>query len=372
MGVQPLRVLVVGQTPPPYGGQAIMIERLLAGATQRVHYHHVRLAFSEDMESVGKFQLGKVLVLFSTIARIFIARFRFHTPVLYYPPSGPNMVPVLRDLILLCATRWLFRRTVFHFHASGVSLFKERLPRVLRPLFVWAYGHPALAIRTAAQNPDDGALLGASNSIVVPNGLPDMRGTVPERSAPLHGPFTVLFTGVLVPSKGVLVLLEAFRSIRDRGVDVRLEVMGKWGDADFKRTCEKFVAQHGLSDHVRFLGVKKDTEKNLHFASCDVFCFPSYFEAESFGLVVAEAMQFAKPVVSTRWRGIPSVVEDGTSGFLVPILDPVAVADRLFLLLGDAPLRQRMGEAGRCIFEERFTLQRFHQRMEEAFLGLHL
>ncbi|MBK8341748.1 MAG: glycosyltransferase [Flavobacteriales bacterium] len=370
MGPQPLRVLVVGQTPPPFGGQAVMIGHMLDGGTDRVRYHHVRLAFSDDMESVGKFQLRKILVLFSTIVRIVIARFRYRTPVLYYPPSGPNMVPVLRDLILLCATRWLFSSTVFHFHASGVSTFKERLPRVLRPLFRWAYGGPSLAIRTAEQNPDDGAALGASRSIVVPNGLPDMRGTVLERTAPPQGPFTILFAGVLIPSKGVFVLLEAFKSLCDRGMDVHLEVMGRWGDEHFKRTCEEFVGQHGLLDRVRFLGVKRDREKNLHFAGCDVFCFPSYFEAESFGLVVAEAMQFAKPVVSTQWRGIPSVVEDGASGFLVPIRDAAAVADRLAALLGDAALRKRMGEAGRRIFEARFTLQRFHQRMEEAFLSL--
>ncbi|MBK7083560.1 MAG: hypothetical protein IPH53_02365 [Flavobacteriales bacterium] len=109
----------------------------------------MRLAFSEDMESVGKFQLGKVLVLFSTIARIFIARFRFHTPVLYYPPSGPNMVPVLRDLILLCATRWLFRHTVFHFHASRCPCSKSGC----RVLGRCSYGPMglALAIRTAAR-----------------------------------------------------------------------------------------------------------------------------------------------------------------------------------------------------------------------------
>jgi len=347
-----------------------MIGHMLNGASDRVRYHHVRLAFSDDMESVGKFRIRKILVLFSTIARVIIARFRYGTLVLYYPPSGPNMVPVLRDLIFLCATRWLFRSTVFHFHASGVSTFKHRLPRFLQPLFRWAYGRPALAIRTAEQNPNDGAALGASRSIVVPNGLPDMRGTVPERTAPPQGPFTILFTGVLIPSKGVLVLLEAFKLVCDRGIDVQLEVMGKWGDEHFKRTCDEFVAQQGLSERVRFLGVKRDKEKNLHFAACDVFCFPSYFEAESFGLVVAEAMQFAKPVVSTQWRGIPSVVEDGASGFLVPIKDATAVADRLAALLCDAALRKRMGEAGRRIFEERFTLHRFHQRMEEAFLSL--
>ena len=112
----------------------------------------------------------------------------------------------------------------------------------------------------------------------------------------------------------------------------------------------------------------RDLEKFDRFASCDIFCFPSHFEAESFGLVLVEAMMFAKPVISTRWRGIPSVVNDGVNGFLVDTQDPAAVADRLVTLASDPELRRRMGLEGRRIFEQRFTLERFHRSMEEALL----
>lgn len=362
----PLHVLVVGQTPPPFGGQAVMIQELLNGRYERIRLFHVRLAFSDDMESVGKFALRKVWVLFTTILRVWIARFKYGTPVLYYPPSGPNMVPVLRDIVFLCSTRWIFRSTVFHFHAGGVSGFAPSLPALFRPLFKLAYRKPTLAIRTAPQNPEDGKALGALQNVVVPNGVPDMRGRVPERTAAVGQPLTILFTGVLIPSKGVQVLLEAFKLLNDRSLDLRLQLMGKWGDGAFEASCRSFVADHGLSDKVTFLGVKRDLEKYACFANCDIFCFPSYFEAESFGLVLVEAMQFAKPVVSTRWRGIPSVVEDGVNGYLVEPRDPSAVADRLALLVADPELRQRMGREGRRIFEQRFTLERFHRNMEDA------
>lgn len=359
-----LRILVVGQTPPPFGGQAVMIEHLLAGRFSRIQLFHVRMAFSEDMESVGKFALRKVLVLFTTIFSIWWVRIRYSTPVLYYPPSGPNKVPVLRDIVLLCATRWLFRHVVFHFHAGGVSTFEDQMPKILRPLFRLAYRKPTLAIRTAPQNPEDGIALGALRNVVVPNGIPDMRGSVPERKAGEGEPIIILFTGVLIPSKGVRVLLEAFRLLVKRGLDVKLELMGKWGDVAFAAECIRFVEENDMVDRVVFLGVKRDAEKNIHFAGCDIFCFPSYFEAESFGLVLAEAMQFAKPVVSTLWRGIPSVVQDGVNGYLVPIQDAVAVADRLQELARDPELRERMGVAGRRIFERDLTLEAFHRSME--------
>ncbi|HEY0979122.1 MAG TPA: glycosyltransferase [Flavobacteriales bacterium] len=368
MSRSPLRVLVVGQTPPPFGGQAVMIEALLQGRYEKVRLFHVRLVFSEDMESVGRFSLKKVLVLFTTIFQVAWARFRYRTPVLYYPPSGPNMVPVLRDIILLGSTRWLFRSTVFHFHAGGVSEFGPRLPGLLRPFYRWAYRKPDLAIRTAEQNPPDGRLLGARQDVVVPNGVPDMRGQVPERTAAPGEPLVILFTGVLIPSKGVKVLLEAFRELLRRGVEARLELMGKWGDPGFRAECEALAAAPEMKGRVEFLGVKRDQEKFRHFAACDIFCFPSYFEAESFGLVLTEAMQFAKPVVSTDWRGIPSVVQEGVNGFLVPIQDPMAVADRLERLARDPELRRTLGLEGRRIFEQRFTLERFRTNMEEALI----
>ncbi len=364
-----LRVLVVGQTPPPFGGQAIMVEALLKSQPVQVRYVHVRLRYSDDMDSVGKFALRKVWLLLTTILRVWYARFRYGTPMLYYPPSGPNMVPVLRDIIFLCATRWLFKWTVFHYHAGGVSGFEKSLPGVLRPFFRLAYRHADMAIRTAPQNPEDGRLLGARLDRVVPNGIPDLRGTVPERTAAPGEPLVILFTGVLIPSKGIRVLLEAFRQLREQGTQVRLELMGRWGDAVFERECLAYVAENGLEGHIHFLGVKRDSAKLEYFAGCDIFCFPSHFEAESFGLVLLEAMQFAKPVVSTNWRGIPSVVQEGVNGYLVPVEDSTAIAKRLLCLVNDAALRQRMGQAGRRIFAEQFTLERFQHNMEEALVA---
>ncbi len=347
-----------------------MIARLLELRSDRIALFHVRMAFSEDIESVGKFALRKLWVLFTTILRIWWARSRHRTSVLYYPPSGPSKVPVLRDIVLLCSTRWLFRKVVFHFHAGGVSEYADRLPALFRPLFRLAYRRPSLAIRTAPQNPEDGKALGASRDVVVPNGLPDMRGSVPERVAGPGERITILFTGLLVPGKGVSDTLEAFRLALADGLDARLQLMGKWGHGSYQQECEAFVARHGLGDRVEFLGVLSGNDKFERFAACDVFCFPSFYDAETFGLVLLEAMQFAKPVISTVWRGIPSVVADGLSGYLVPIRQPRAVAEKLLLLGGDADLRRSMGQEGRRIFEREFTLEAFHRAMERQFIGL--
>ena len=367
---EPQKILVVGQTPPPYGGQAVMIEELLKGEFKRVKLFHVRMTFSDDMDSVGKFKFKKVLILFKMIWQVWLARFTTRADVLYYPPAGPNKVPVLRDIILLCATRFLFKRTVFHFHAGGVSTFVDAIPALVKPFYNIAYRKPDLAIRTSALNPDDGAALGATDSIVIPNGIRDMSTTLKTSTAQEGEPLKILFAGVLIPSKGVHDLIESFCLLREGGYDVQLKVMGRWGNEEFKNTCLRTLEKAQVIDQVEFYGVLSGQEKFKAFASCDIFCFPSWFEAETFGLVLVEAMQFSKPVVSTLWRGIPSVVEDKVNGFLVPIKQPQLISKELIKLIENPALREQLGKESRRIYEQKFSIEKFYERMEQAFVEM--
>jgi len=362
------KILVVGQTPPPFGGQAVMIQALLNGTYDGLEFHHVRLAFSADMDSVGKFKVKKVWILFTTILQILWVRVSTGAKTIYYPPSGPEKVPVIRDIILLNCVRWAFSKTVFHFHAGGVSGFRNELSGFLRYLFDRAYRKPDLAIRTSELNPDDGAEFGAKKSVVVYNGLEDEIGSV-LRSAE-NKKIQLLFVGILIPSKGVMVLMEACGLLVQNGYDIEIKVMGRFGSPDFEKELKDRIQRLELTEMVEFLGVKSGKDKFQHFASCDIFCFPSYFESESFGLVCAEAMMFSKPIVSTMWRGIPTVVRNGVNGSLVPIKDPIAFAEKVEELINDPQKRKRMGEEGRRIYKERFTVEQFRTNMEEALLSI--
>lgn len=363
-------MLVVGQTPPPFGGQAVMIEKFLEGQYASLQLAHVRLAYSEEMSEVGRFSLRKVWVLFRTIGAVWSARLRHRSDVLYYPPSGPNLVPILRDIIFLIAVRWCFRYTVFHFHAGGVSSFMAKLPLPLRWLAWLAYRKPHLAIRTSDLAPPDAQYFKARDVVSVYNGIEDLAGAEITRSLEPGRRIRILFTAVLVPSKGVEVLLEAFDQLIRNGADAELMLMGRWGDAAFEQRMLAFIKQHDLGNRVRVLGVRTGADKLADFASADVFCFPSHFEAESFPVVLMEAAQFGLPVVATAWRGIPVMVDEGVNGFLVPVQDPGAVADRLARLANDPALRERMAKEARRVFLERFTLEAFHRNMEAAFARL--
>ena len=369
---QMLKVLVVGQTPPPYGGQAIMIERLVNAELADVELIHVRMGFSSNMNEIGRVRLSKIVHLFAVIARIIYHRFRDGVRILYYPPAGPDRVPMIRDVIVLVSTRWLFTKTVFHYHAGGISELYDQLPRWQRWFYRRAYFGADAAIRISDLTPEDGKLLEAKREYVIPYGIDDPRaGFAPAdgvSAARSNDSLRILFVGILRESKGVMVLVEACGKLAARGVPFQLEIMGQWHSGEFADRVEERIRELKLEEHVRFLGVLTGDEKFAAFRRADVFCFPTFFNCEAFPVVLLEAMACGLPIVSTNWRGVPSIVDDGRTGFLVAPHDSDAVADRLAILADDVELRERMGRAGRAKFEREFTFSRHASRMRRVLL----
>jgi len=367
-GNEKLRVLVVGQTPPPVGGQSIMLEKFLNAHHASLELYHVRMAFSRDMAEVGKLKLSKPFVLLVVIAKVLYLRFRHRIQVLYFPPSPPHKMGMYRDLAILLSVRWCFERTVFHFHAGGISELYDSLSAPLRSLYRWAYFGADGAIRMSTLSPPDGSRLGAKREFIVPNGIEDRFAEREPRARPGVTPDRILYAGVLRESKGIEVLLEACRILRDGGFDFKLRLMGLAQTAYMDRLVER-VDSYALEDHVEFLGELSGDAKWNEFADASIFCFPTFFEGEGMPIAVLEAMQFALPVVATRWRGIPSQVLPGETGFLVPIRDPPTVAAKLEALISDHGMAYEMGQRGREVFLREFQLPLHLERLEQALLA---
>jgi len=107
------------------------------------------------------------------------------------------------------------------------------------------------------------------------------------------------------------------------------------------KTIKTLLDTRYLASVVNLAGVQSGDDKFRYYAQASIFCFPTFFESEAFPVVLLKAMQFRLPVDSTRWRGISAIVRDGVTGFLVPINDVAALAERLELLLVDDSLREK-------------------------------
>ena len=361
-------IVMVAQTPPPGHGQAIMNQYLLEGEYRKIRLHHVRMAFSEEMGEVGGFRCKKVTHLFSVLFQIISARLRTKSPVLYYPPASPNIVPFLRDCVILIATRWMFSQTVFHFHAAGISGLYNRLPAPLKLLYRMAYSSPDLSICITRYTTDDACHFGSKRIEIVPNGIPDESGYAVARKGSV--PPKILFLSTVSKEKGVGVLLAALITLRDRGIAFRCKIVGRPINKREDEEIRSTIRDQGLSEVVVWQEELQTSQKTEIYSNADIFCFPTHYHAESFGLVSVEAMMFALPVVATAWRGLREIVVEGETGFLVPVKAPALLAGRLQELIERPEMRKRMGEAGRRRFLENYTVEKFRDRMEEVLVSV--
>ncbi|MGH9381791.1 MAG: glycosyltransferase family 4 protein [Thermoanaerobaculia bacterium] len=169
----------------------------------------------------------------------------------------------------------------------------------------------------------------------------------------------LLFVGRLRIRKGVEVLLAALAWLRDEGVELPL-VVG--GDGEHRGFLERRAGELGLASQVRFLGRCGPEEVRGLLRQGRCLVVPSIYEGMP--LVVLEAMEAGLPVVASAVSGIPEVVVDGETGWLVPPEDPGALAGAL-RAAWDVDEARRRGQAGRARVEQRFRPHHAAAQWEE-------
>lgn len=159
----------------------------------------------------------------------------------------------------------------------------------------------------------------------------------------------VLFIGRIDPIKGLDTLLKSARLLADAGSPARTHIVGGDFDSDgnpvgpLARFAEK-ARELGVEDRMVYWGAQPQDRLPVFYSAADVVSVPSRYE--SFGLVAVEAMACAVPVVASRAGGLIFTVQDGRTGYLVPVGDGEAHGRRVLELLDDPAKRRAFGQAG--------------------------
>ena len=164
------------------------------------------------------------------------------------------------------------------------------------------------------------------------------------------------------PVKRVMDVVETFRRIAEKIPSKLLMI----GDGPDRSRAEAFAREHDLRDRIIFLGNVPNLEEVL--GACDLFLLPS--NAESFGMAALEAMASEVPVIATCAGGVPEVVDDGVTGYLLPVGDVDAMAARGIELLADDDRRRKMGKRARELAVERFDDHKIVPLYREMYLGV--
>lgn len=179
----------------------------------------------------------------------------------------------------------------------------------------------------------------------------------------------------LVKPKGLEYLMMACRILWDRGYPVRCEVIGSRvaSDMNYYISLQRLRRALNLEKEVRFLGAQPFDRVLAKYREADIFVLPSVIAEDGSGDVtpnaVIEAMAMKLPVVSTKSRGIPELIEDGVSGLLVPPRDEEALAQALIRLIEDKELRDKLGNNARKRVEERFDINKNIGKFVALFQG---
>lgn len=198
---------------------------------------------------------------------------------------------------------------------------------------------------------------------VIYNGVADVApGSVAAAPDPVRkGLVTALFVGRLVEQKNLDVLLRAMRRLRDQDVPVRLLVAG---DGPLRDAHAAQIKRLDLSGFIDLLGERSDVRDLM--ASADFLVLPSL--REGLPNVILEAMATGRAVIASAVGGSVELVEPMETGLLFPNDDDAALADAMRRMVEDAPLRDRLGTAGRHRAMERFTVSAMTRAMQDVYV----
>ena len=366
MPSQKPHVLLMGQTPPPWHGQAVATQILFEHDWPEFEVHRLRMEFSEEMVEVGRFQWKKISHLIHLIRKANEILDENPDCVLFYPPASAKWIPFLRDVVFLAFVRPHAGSTVFIYHASGLPVFVQSGP-LRRMLGRLAYQNADVALEVAQEKKPPHQAFAAKSWQWCPCAI-----EVPEVVRARHAegdPLTVLFVGSLQEGKGVVEILRTASLLKKQGRerDFRFRIVGKWFSREFEEDVRHLSAELELEEMVEFAGQLTGDEKWRAYGGADVFFFPTHYASEATPIVLMEALGAGLPVLSTEWAGIPAMLEGCETATLLPIRSPDQYAAALAGLHSDRRESGRIAAASRAFYQDHFLPERFVERVGKAF-----
>lgn len=356
------KILFILHYPPPVHGAAMVgkfiKESSLLNKTFDATY--INLSTSKDLKSGGRWGLGKTVTFYNLVKQVVTTLLKNDYDLCYMTMNshGPGFY---KDVVIATILKLFRKKIVYHFHNKGVSLYQHQILDHL--LYRFVFKNTKSIILSRFLYPDIKRYVEEKNTFICPNGIPRQYDTLPIHFSTGNAStkFQILFLSNMMKDKGVWILIEACKILLEDGLtNFECHFVGDWYDIQPSNFSER-VNELGLKDHIFAHGKKYNTDKNTFFLKADVFVLPTLNEA--FPLVNLEAMQFGLPVIATIEGGIPDVIVDGETGYLIKRNDPNDLASKLKVLHDHPNNRKQMGYKGRERFLSLFTVDIFEQNL---------
>lgn len=351
-------ILFILHMPPPVHGAAMMGQYIHDSKVinEAFDCHYINLTLAKDINDIGKGGIRKLILYLKKQIQIAKAIRKIKPQLCYITPNTKGG-PFYKDFVTLQLLKCLRQKIVVHFHNKGVRTRENRLPdKVLYRSFF--QGIKVILLAPALYT-DIQKFATKEQIVYCPNGIPSTSAIAPQsNNEKLH----ILFISNIMVAKGVWDLIKALEITKDKNLNFQCDFIGKWSDIS-EETFHQKVEEAGLTDVVQAHGAKYGEEKEVFLNKADVFVLPTHDEC--FPLTLLEAMEKGLPCIACEQGGIPDIVEEGETGFIVPSHSPEALAERIAFFIEHPEQCAAMGKAGKEKFLREFTLDRFENRMKE-------
>ena len=354
------KVLFILHLPPPMHGAAMVGKYIQQSkvVNEAFDADYIDLATNRILNQSGKGSLKKIGA-FARIIRQVIHALKHNKYDLCYMTLTAAGAGFYKDAVIASILKRWSSNTLYHFHNKGVSGKGNNIPEVL---YRYVFKNTRSILVSRYLYSDIKPYVKEQNVFYCPCGVPADKpyaeAKKDEKQETGESVCQLLFLSNMIREKGIFVLLDACEKLHKQGLRFECHYVGGWFNVP-EETFARLINEKNLSDVVFAHGPKYKDDKTAFYRKADVFVFPTYYD--TFGLVNLEAMQNGLPVVSTYEGGIPDIVQDGKTGFLVPQQSADVLAEKLAILIKDASLRYSMGEAGRRRFYDWFTLDIFEK-----------
>ena len=348
--------------PPPVHGAAMMGKYIHDSEliNDKFECHYINLTTAKSLKDIGRGGIRKLWKFICLLTKI-VKRLLILKPQLVYVTPNSHGGAFYKDFVVVQLIKLMGYKVIVHYHNKGVATCQDKwLDDKLYRIF---FKNIKVILLADALYQDVKKYVKREDVFICPNGIPESLDVEPtsERNNVIP---QLLFLSNLLVDKGVLVLLDALKILKERGYSFVCNfVGGETAEIDAARFKEE-VKNRGLDEMAIYLGKKYGVEKNEEYAKSDVFVFPSLNEA--FPLVNLEAMEFKLPIVASDVGGVTAEIKDGENGFVCEPGYTNAFVESISKLLDNSDLRKKMGEDGYKKFKEKFTLESFENRFAQT------
>lgn len=356
-----INILALLQLPPPDYGVTLLNRNILDECLKRHFYvDYLSINTSKILKEIQRFSWAKVIFLLKKII-VLLRKLMSNRYRLCYFTIAPTGLGFYKDFFLVILLKLFKIKIIYHLHGRGIAMHKSLIERLMYKISL--AGSKVIIISESLYG-DIKEYVTRSNIYVLPNGIDDsLDGDEFEKIANLRSDkknINLLFLSNMIESKGVYIALEAAKVLSEKNYDFKFYFAGEYYDVNEQEFANK-LRVYGLTEKVETLGFKSGIEKYEVLKRADIFIHPTF--NDTFPLVLLEAMQFGLPVVSTYEGAIPEMIDDGTTGFLVPQRDVLALAEKIETLLKNQQLREQMGKEARRKFLREYTSDKFKSRL---------